>query len=366
MAYAIPTEQERPVLFRWLKQQSAYTTYAKIEPYFADWIAECKRIQPLALDPLDGQPALNDSEMRLLLTGYSAFVQALAKLRKGDRSAFKWMGYGTGQGYFCEAMRAVEAWQTSIARIAEGLPLADTEYWPGFEVRFKRLIRATCNGGAAWQARHLDVPAPLNDMRWFRGEIEPEVGSDFRELRDSGLNFPPVPTPDKETLVKTGDTIPCYGIWEPVKVKFSGGLVGLFKKPEVPEDGQFELDGCMNYLHAGSPAPTIGFEEDGYRMEGRPTVWRLLWEDTRYLDGTIPDEEREYLFARPEDRETVASDPVQTRVQSDLLVAHSGDLAEKAGVWALRDRLDVRVTLKQGERLPEYEGRPCDWVLVTH
>jgi hypothetical protein len=93
--YEIPTPAERPVLFRLLKQASSYTLWAFIQPYFDDWVAFAKHIQPLALDPKDGLPALNDSEMRLFLTSHSAFLSALAKLRKGDRSVFKWLGYGT-------------------------------------------------------------------------------------------------------------------------------------------------------------------------------------------------------------------------------------------------------------------------------
>ena len=32
-----------------------------------------------------------------------------------------------------------------------------------------------------------------------------------------------------------------------------------------------------------------------FDYEEHPSRWLLLWEDTRYLDGTIPEEEKEYL-----------------------------------------------------------------------
>jgi hypothetical protein len=42
----------------------------------------------------------------------------------------------------------------------------------------------------------------------------------------------------------------------------------------------------MNYLLEGAPAPQA--VNRGAII--RPAVWRLLWEDTRYLDGSIPEE----------------------------------------------------------------------------
>ena len=32
-----------------------------------------------------------------------------------------------------------------------------------------------------------------------------------------------------------------------------------------------------------------------FKYQEFPSRWELLWEDTRYLDGTIPEEEKEYL-----------------------------------------------------------------------
>jgi len=32
-----------------------------------------------------------------------------------------------------------------------------------------------------------------------------------------------------------------------------------------------------------------------YTYEQYPSDWQLLWEDTRYADGKIPDYEKEYL-----------------------------------------------------------------------
>jgi len=161
--YEIPTEAERPALFRLTKQRSAYTTWAFIGGYYERWVEYAKQIEPLAHEP-DGMQSLNDSSMRLFLLGHAAFVDALAKLRQGDRSVFKWLGYGTGEGYFCESFRLVASWQTARGRIQEGMELVETEYWPEFERRLDDLIAAWSNGGTAIQPRYLDVPAEMTGM----------------------------------------------------------------------------------------------------------------------------------------------------------------------------------------------------------
>jgi hypothetical protein len=51
----------------------------------------------------------------------------------------------------------------------------------------------------------------------------------------------------------------------------------------------------MNYLHVDSAAPAYGYAD-----ETRPVTWRLLWADNRYLDGTIPPEEADYVFLQPD------------------------------------------------------------------
>lgn len=361
MAYALPTEEERPILFRWLKQQSSYTMWRQTGPYFDAWVDEAKRISLLAFDAA-GEPELNDSEMRILLSCRAAFEDALAKLKRGDRSAFKWLGWGTGQGYFCEAGRAIKAWNTAFGRIQEGIPLGGTEYMPAFKQRFDALVDVWSNGGASLEPRHTDVPAVVEDMRDLRGEFGGGYPG-YRAVRDAGLVLPPVPTPVEEVIIKTGDSIPCYGIWEPVKLDMTPGFVGLFKKPLIPADRKFELDGCMNYLHAGSPAPTIAFEEDDNRREGRRTVWRLLWKDERYLDGTIPEEEAEYVFVGPDPSEPVSAP--DTFVADDLIVAKSGTPAPRAGVWAAKEILHVRVTMARSAPLPQHDSHDIEWVYVS-
>ncbi len=116
-------------------------------------------------------------------------------------------------------------------------------------------------------------------------------------LTDEWLKFPVpqsfnyVPEINK-VILKTGDTIPITGIWNPFDFK----------------------SGCPSFFLAGDKFPNteIAIERqerpefvDKFGMyhrkylefdhEEHPSRWELLWEDNRYLDGTIPEEEKEYL-----------------------------------------------------------------------
>jgi hypothetical protein len=173
-------------------------------------------------------------------------------------------------------------------------------------------------------------------------------------------DLPAVPDPQENVLVATGDNCPASGVWEPVKVDRKAGLTSLFRKPRFPTTGPYELDGCMNYLHQGSSAPSIGYEGDNARQEGRPTVWRLLWKDDRYADDSVPEEESTYVFRKPERKKldrTEAHTPLQ-----DLTIAVSSEPAPRGGHWAVVNELDGRVVLLKGEPLPLYKGNTVKWI----
>ena len=118
--------------------------------------------------------------------------------------------------------------------------------------------------------------------------------------------LPAVPIANPEVLVATGQVVPCYGIWEPVQVAptLLGKLFGSRPASPPPER---PLDGCMNYLHGGSAAPTIQFEGGPPSGEGRPTTWRLIWRDDRYGANPIPPHEANYVFVRPVKGEVVCT-----------------------------------------------------------
>jgi len=118
--------------------------------------------------------------------------------------------------------------------------------------------------------------------------------------RPNNVLFPPIasiaPAPKtKGSPIKTGERVPVSGIW----------------MPALPS-------GAPNYLWEGNNAwegkrvskqvdwPEVIDEEMPqaartlYEYTTEPTIWTLLWEDDRYKDGKIPDEEAIYLDATTE------------------------------------------------------------------
>jgi hypothetical protein len=125
---------------------------------------------------------------------------------------------------------------------------------------------------------------------------------------NSPPQLPEVPHPTN-IVIATGEEVPFDGIyepeWGPLPDAPNPGLLAKIKtllgnKPslmdEVGGDGlaivRHRDIGCMNYLLSCTQAPLY---QDGELDPAIPVQWRLIWKDTRYLDGTIPDEESEYL-----------------------------------------------------------------------
>jgi Immunity protein 72 len=141
-----------------------------------------------------------------------------------------------------------------------------------------------------------------------------------------------VPVSAKEILVRTDEEVPVFGIYEP-QVK----------------------DGCMNYLLAGVPATS-------YRVGGsydnvQPVTWKLIWEDTRYLDGHVSSEEDLYF---PTQSKSAA--PLPAFLGGDLISATTGQICPKDGSWAVMNDLQGKIKLKKGDTMPAHQGRDVNWV----
>jgi len=122
-------------------------------------------------------------------------------------------------------------------------------------------------------------------------------------------NLPPVPE-CSDIIIRTDDPVPCDGIWEPVKILYN-------RKFLVVKDSicGFKNLGAYNYFIRGMTAPRqeyydvlmesdtqILITDDPIRY--RDVEWRLVWEDTRYCDGIIPDESEYFLDDAPGERIT--------------------------------------------------------------
>jgi len=112
---------------------------------------------------------------------------------------------------------------------------------------------------------------------------------------------------------------------------------------------------CLNYFVKGAVAPWINDRTREYvhgKQFALPVSWRLVWEDTRYLDGVIPDESF-YLNpvitpAAPEQAEAnLTAPPSSGRVAAN----HP---CPQAGTWWTPAKPDARRTFAQGDIMPDY------------
>ncbi|MDY7547203.1 Imm72 family immunity protein [Glaciimonas sp. CA11.2] len=144
----------------------------------------------------------------------------------------------------------------------------------------------------------------------------------------------------------TGGTIPTDGIWEP------WFIMPIFKNTDPAK--MAAKVGCPNYFLAGAVATE-------YQLEGTDTWeevwWRLLWEDKRYLDGTIPAEEADYLKTRP---------PVAPQIFTDHK-AYPGDVCPITGNWHAPHMQGKTVRVEAGNIMPGSKinaaGNAVTWYL---
>ncbi|EED97930.1 hypothetical protein FEP07_04667 [Burkholderia multivorans] len=131
-------------------------------------------------------------------------------------------------------------------------------------------------------------------------------------------------------VIKSGDKVPCDGIWEPVAIEQSK-LLGV-----VPVGNRsLRNNGCFNYFVQDIHAPNVRDDDTGAIVK---THWRLLWEDKRYADGIIPDESQYFLEppSSPQpSRDTAA--PVRT-----------GDICRVSGEWRTQEYGGKTVRVEAG------------------
>lgn len=347
----LPNAHERRKIFYWLKQVSSWTAWNRIFTYYKAW-ADAAEASVRAADNagiLDKSSIPYDDYV-FILKGLAHFEEGVNRLHRGDKRVFQYNAHGE----FAMAGRAPSYWGTGIWGRGEfWIDHENTPHWHDFERTLEQFSAASAECAMViLESSDLDAAAPNIYGVWLQKNLPI-------------MHFPPllddVPEPSEEVLVRTGRIIPCSGIWEPVDVPKPKGF-SLFKQP-APR-GPFPIIGCMNYLHGGSPAPRAKQETETASLRADVT-WRLLWRDDRYQDGSVPDEERDYRFMKPDpapSEKTSASMSTPATSRS-LETAESGRAAPRSGRWLLQDDLHVAVQIQAGDAMPEHQGRMVTWVL---
>lgn len=338
-------------MFYQLKKESSFTAWNRMLELYQAWA----NVTEESVRQADAQGWLEKSGIKELdyvgiLKGLAHQEEGVRRLRKGDKRVFKF----DANGEFVMANRQVSHWTEFVWRVEVGEMNINREMTPLWHEFSECLEKMRHLGNEIWadiiEGRYFEDPAHNIYGEWFQKNV-------------SRMHFPSVisdvPDPVENTLVATGSRIPCSGIWEPVDApkprKFS-----LFSKPDVPS-GFLPYIAAMNYLHGGSAAPKASqeIEDDVLNID---VVWRLLWRDDRYEDGTIPEEEADYVF--------MESDPPPVQQEAATAAARrqvsamSGQRAPQAGRWLVMDDLTAAAQFNAGDELPLHEGRKVQWVLA--
>lgn len=281
------SELERKKVFYLLKRVSSVTAWARILQYYKDWLTVTEDSVRQADDNgWNDDTSIPMAAYALIAKGLAHFESGVLRLREGDKSVFKF----DSNGEFEMSARTLDHWLQMLQRVSmgENTIKKHTPLWQEFGLAVDSLAQALGEcGQIVLETRYFDDPALIWYGQWLRREL-PSMW--FPE------SLAEVPDPIDSVFVRTGEHTPCSGVWEPVDIPKSSllSLLARAPKPRPP----FKIIGAMNYLHGGSNAPKIKVETEHGSHEVS-TAWRLLWEDDRYKDGTVPEEEMDYHFSKP-------------------------------------------------------------------
>lgn len=272
------TPDDRKKLFWYLKRQTSYTAWKRKMDAFDAFAAIFKK--QVIEEPIADDSLYNTNWEFFypeILRAQVLYEKALARLLQGDRSVWLY----NERGLFGDADNISEHWYIALIfhgpqvdiffagkYLEEMMEAIETFIITGRDTGYKQSMMGDRPAAECWDESMYCI---LNNELYPR---YPKPGDEKRKLA-SLIKYPDtlpeVSAPKQEVLIGTGENTPVFGIYEP-QVK----------------------DGCMNYLLQDTPAPLYGREWDNPRR----VIWRLIWEDTRYFDGIIPDEEAQYFVEK--------------------------------------------------------------------
>ena len=374
------SDDDRARQFWLLKRSTSYTAWMRCRDAYAVYVEllerQCKeepvgRLGPKALaaykvmverwvrDGIFPADALNNIEndnttdwtagtYAHALGGVALYDKGLALLKQGDRSVFQ----HTSRGLLEDAYN--RAYNEYVA-IYLGGPKGDQslvfygKYVPAMKAALQWSAEQVglAAGGIQCAMANMSAPAVWEETREVYDPFEKRkkqvIGTSEIWKRDAFhlRELPRVPQPVNEVFVRTGEACPAFGIYE-AQLK----------------------DGLMVYMCEGAEALRYG-EPCSYPGGGQPITWRLIWEDDRYLDGTIPAEEADYFpedLSPPDFLRFVGEELEDDWRPDELIVLRSGEPASRTGRWAARDDLGGRIYWRKGDALPLHKGQSTDWV----
>lgn len=298
-SYRPPNDDERRIIFFYLKQATSLSAWNRLFLEYCRFVDVVESVYQEEQGAIATRASyIATPTYRNFLSAKHAFSRALDRLKQGDRSCFRW---AFSPGHFSEGMRYAEAWTELLKRSrtrGDFFPPEDSPRWPEIWMALKNTMTAYGAVRDVLEPRFMDLPAPIKRANYhehtYLGNPLVWIARDLDRLPRAPRLWPGDPT----IIIKTGQTIPVSGIWEPCEAPSTSSAFrrAFGQTSPLPDDVVVNPEGCMNYLHKGSNAPTIAFPGDGQRQEGKPTSWCLLWVDERYGKNPIPEEEAMYTY----------------------------------------------------------------------
>lgn len=326
--------------FWMLKKWSSYAVWDRSAKAFDEFVKAYE--EAVATWPEGEAPP--EYNLRFAYEVQEMFALGLPLLRKGDRSV--WLERDGGYLYRAEsaafnAMDGVTCERSNRETGGEhGQP-----YYPVWTPRLEQLRLLKEKALISGASHVCERTASYSDWKptaYFDHEFDQWAIDDNAEFNSQydgrvPLICPETPLPTS-VLIESGERVTHDGIWEQV-------VPGLAPGQTV----------ALNYFVKGAQAPWIDVfnEADGPGQQTtQATSWRLIWEDTRYRDGMIPDES-EYLkdySAEPEP--VIPSVPATVEPQTGRVGANQP--CPQAGYWWTPAKENSRHYFDRGEAMPDF------------
>lgn len=291
--YPMTDEQVRRKLFWLLQRLSSYTLWQRKRDTWAYFTQQYE--QALKTWPEEITKGFYSKGIIRAYEVLRLYEEGLSELAVGNRQVWQ-----RQTGAFHQLFRPVSLIRTYFYYPCHNERGGQEEaYPPEIEILNKLKIAAEFKGDNLLYPPHDNV-CNIFDAEYL---LNPEnYRHHFRTLPYPVFpkDLPPVPE-SCDIIIKTDDPVPCDGIWEPVKIQYNHKLLVI--KTDI---SGFKNLGPYNYFIRGMHAPRQDYydvliesdtemviPDDPIRY--RDVHWRLVWEDTRYCDGIIPDESEYFL-----------------------------------------------------------------------
>ena len=291
-----------------LKKWSSYSVWAMYAERFDEFV---RQYEIAVRDWPEGE-APPEENLHSAYTAQANFLRGLARLKTGDRSVWRAREDGDlleAAGEVFRATKGVTSEEINKYQGGEwGLPLY-TEWTARLESL--RLLKEWSSPEGITLVGERQPSYAGRQPGAVIGEsanVTEWLDQNVHRFGATPAEGEPVPVP-ATLMLESGDRVPCDGVWE------------LFH----PGRSLDETD-LLNYFLAGTTAP---WQRDSAGEPGAtsPVTWRLVWEDTRYCDGLIPDESQylaDYAIAENEPASYVPPTDRPSRVEANQSCPNTG------------------------------------------